>query len=171
MLPMCSQILVLVPQALRENTGAEVAAKKWVNDEYICRRNILNSLSDDLFQQYSNKKSYSAKEVWEELKSDYSEEFGRVRSEVNEYIHFEMVHGISVVQQVEELNDIAKSITKSGIGIDENFQASVIISKLPPSWKEYRAKLMHCEFLSVNRLLDLLKLEEESRNQRKKENP
>lgn len=157
--------------SLEENTQAEVAAKKWVDDEYICRHNILNSLSDNLFEQYSKKKIYNARELWEELKSDYAEEFGTVRSEVNKYIHFEMVDGISVVEQVQELNYIANSITKSGIWIDENLHVSVIISKLPHSWKEYRAKLMYYEFLSVNMLLHLLKLEEESRNQRNKGNP
>lgn len=159
--------------SVEENRQAEAAAKKWVDDEYICRHSILNSLSDNLFEQYSKwKKSFDAKELWEELRWVYSEDFGTVRCEVNKYVHFEMVDGISVVEQVTELNHIANSITTSGIWIDENLHVSVIISKLPPSWKEYRAKLMYYEFLTVNTLVHLLKVEEESRNQGpKKGNP
>lgn len=153
-----------------EINQGKIASNKWADDEYICRHSILNSLSDNLFDQYS-KRGFSAKELWEELKSVYSEDFGTVRSEVNKYIQFQMVDGVSVVEQVQELNYIANTITASGIWIDENLHVSVIISKLPPSWKEYRAKLMHHEFLTLNMLVHLLKVEEESRNKSKKDYP
>lgn len=145
-------------------------ARKWTDDDYICRRNILNSLSDHLFDQYS-KRSYTAKELWEELKFAFNEDFGAKRSDVHQYIHFEMVDGISVLEQVQILNNIADSVIASGIFFDENFHVSSIVTKLPPSWKDCRAKLMREEFLPFNKLMHHLRVEEESRNLCKKEGP
>ncbi|KAM7476536.1 hypothetical protein LguiB_023779 [Lonicera macranthoides] len=145
-------------------------ARKWTNDDYICRRNILNSLSDHLFDQYS-KKSYTAKELWEELKFAFNEDFGAKRSDVHQYIHFEMVDGISVLEQVQILNNIADSVIASGMFFNENFHVSSIVSKLPPSWKDCRAKLMREEFLPFNKLMHHLRVEEESRSRCKKEGP
>ncbi|XP_027158853.1 uncharacterized protein LOC113760471 [Coffea eugenioides] len=154
--------------SFEEKYQAKAAVQKWVDDEYICRHYILNSLSDNLFNQYS-KKGCSAKELWEELESVYNEDFGTIRSQVNKYIQFQMVDGVSVLEQTHELQRILATIMASGIWMDENFHASVIISKLPPSWKEYRAKLMQEEFLSLTALLHRLEVEEEARYQRNQE--
>lgn len=75
-----------------------------------------------------------------------------------------MVDGVSVVEQVQELHNIADSIIASGMWVDENFHVSAIVSKLPPSWKECRVKLMQEEFLPLNKLMYTLRVEEESRN-------
>lgn len=154
--------------SFEEKFQAKAGVQKWVDDEYICRHYILNSLSDSLFSQYS-KKGCSAKELWEELKSVYNEDFGTIRSQVNKYIQFQMVDGVSVLEQTHELQRILDTIMAAGIWMDENFHVSVIISKLPPSWKDYRAKLMQEEFLPLSALLHRLKIEEEARYQRKKE--
>ncbi|KAG8391952.1 hypothetical protein BUALT_Bualt01G0240600 [Buddleja alternifolia] len=150
-----------------EGTSDE-SVKRWIDDDYLCRRNILNSLSDNLFQFYSQKCS-SAREIWEELKLAYNDDFGTKRSQINKYVHFQMVDGVSIIEQVQELHKIADSIWASGTWIDENFHASVIVSKLPPSWKEFRARLMHEEFLPINMLMQRLQVEEESRKCYKKE--
>nr|GEX84708.1 zinc finger, CCHC-type [Tanacetum cinerariifolium] len=42
---------------------------KWENDDYICRGNILNGMSDSLFDIYQN--AESAKALWESLESKY----------------------------------------------------------------------------------------------------
>ncbi|CAI9763849.1 unnamed protein product [Fraxinus pennsylvanica] len=148
--------------SFEENVGAKIAAHRWTDDDYICRHNILNSLSDSLFHQYSQKNS-SAKELWEDLKSVYDEDFGTTRSQINKYIQFQMVDGVSILKQVQELQNIANSIMASGTWIDEYFHVSVIISKLPSSWRDYRLRLMHEEFLSLSMLMHRLKVEEESR--------
>ncbi|XP_059634387.1 uncharacterized protein LOC132276795 [Cornus florida] len=161
-------IIALSPEASSEEISqAKDAAQKWVDDNYICCRHILSSLSDHLFYQYS-KKTYSAKELWEELELVYDDDFGTKRSQVNKYIQFQIVDGISILEQVQELHNIVHSINASGMWIDENFHISVIISKLPPSWKECRTKLMHEDFLSLNMLMHRLRTEEESRNEDKK---
>ena len=165
----CPSIAVS-PASFKEIAQAKSAMQKWVDDDYICRQSILNSLSDRLFDQYS-KKTTSAKELWEELKLAYDEDFGTKRSEVNKYIQFQMVDGISIIEQVQELHKIADSIIASGMWIDETFHVSTIISKLPPSWKEYRMKLMHEEFMPVNKLMYHLRVEEESRNRVEKYEP
>ncbi|KAK3036056.1 hypothetical protein RJ639_029809 [Escallonia herrerae] len=159
----CPSIPLQTEASFEEIVQAKASEQKWVGDDYICRRNILNSLSDHLFDQYS-KRTCSAKELWEELKLVYDEDFGTKRSEINKYIQFQMVDGIPILEQVQELHNIADSIIASGTWIDENFHVSAIISKLPPSWKEYRMSLMHAEFLPLNMLMHHLKVEEESRS-------
>lgn len=159
----CPSIPLHEEASSEKTVQAKAAARKWIDDDYLCRRNILNSLSDHLFDQYS-KKVLNAKELWEELKISFNEDFGTKRSQVNKYIQFQMVDGVSVVEQVQELHNIADSIIASGMWIDENFHVSAIVSKLPPSWKECRVKLMQEEFLPLNKLMYTLRVEEESRN-------
>lgn len=157
----CPIISLNSETSFEENVGTTIAVHRWTDDDYICRHNILNSLSDGLFHQYSQK-NYSAKELWEDLKSAYDEDFGTTRSQISKYIQFQMVDGVSILKQVQELQKIANSIMASGTWIDEYFHVSVIISKLPSSWKEYRSRLMHEEFLTLSMLMHRLKVEEES---------
>lgn len=163
----CPSITLNPEASFEEKVMVQSALRRWTNDDYLCRHNILNSLCDNLFQLYSQK-SYSARELWEELTLSY-EDFGTKRSEINKYIHFQMVDGVSVLEQVQELHKIANSIRAYGTRIDETFHASVIVSKLPPSWKELRVRLMHEEFLPINMLMHRIQVEEESRNCYKRE--
>ncbi|KAL8062915.1 hypothetical protein ABFX02_02G177600 [Erythranthe guttata] len=146
-----------------EKVKVKDAHSKWKDDDYLCRHSILSSLCDNLFQLHSQK-SCSARELWEELKLFY-EDFGTTkRSQINKYIHFEMADGVSILQQVEELHKMADSIIASGNSwIDEDFHVSVIVSKLPPSWKELRVRLMQEEYLPINVLMHRIQVEEESR--------
>ncbi|KAK7397441.1 hypothetical protein VNO78_18613 [Psophocarpus tetragonolobus] len=150
--------------AKAEGTAAAKAAeRRWLNDDLMCWRNILSHLSDPLFNLYSNRKM-SGKELWEELKLLYLyEEFGTKRSQVKKYIEFQIVDDKEIIEQIRELNDIADSITAAGMFIDDNFHVSVIISKLPPSWKHFCVKLMCEEYLSFRRLMERIQIEEEYR--------
>lgn len=159
----CPSISLNTKASFEDNVGAKAAVQRWIADDYLCRHNILNSLCDSLFQLYSQK-SLSARELWEELKVVYNDDFGTKRSQINKYIHFQMVDGVSILDQVQELHNIADSIIASGTWIEESFHASVIVSKLPPSWKELRLKLMQEEFLPLNMLMHRLQVEAESRN-------
>lgn len=155
--------LSLNPEAsFEEVVGAKAATQRWITDDYLCRHNILNSLCDSLFQLYSQK-SFSAGELWQELKAVYNEDFGNKRSQINKYIHFQMVDGVPIFDQIQELHKIADSIIASGTWIEEYFHTSVIVCKLPPSWKEFRLKLMQEEFLTLNMLMHRLRVEAESR--------
>ncbi|KAG9144829.1 hypothetical protein Leryth_025636 [Lithospermum erythrorhizon] len=137
--------------------------QKWVDDDYICRHNILTCLGDNLYNDYS-RKACSAKELWEELKSVYDEDIGTKRSQINKYVQFQIVDGVSILEQVHELQSIAHSICASGIWIEEYFHVSFIISKLPPSWKEFRLRMMREEFLPLHMLMHRLKVEEDARS-------
>lgn len=151
----------------KEILEAKAAEKKWVNDDAMCRRNILCYLSDHLFNQYANRKM-TAKDLWEDLKLVYLfEEFGTKRSQVKRYIEFQIVDEKPLMEQLQDLNTIADSVGSAGMLIDENFHVSVIISKLPPSWMDLRIKLMREEHLTFGMLMERLRTEEESRNQSK----
>lgn len=160
--------IVLSPEASnKEIARAKAAEEKWKNDDHICRHHILNSLSDNLFSLYS-KKPATAKELWEELKLvNLCEEFKTKRSQVKRYIEFQMVEEKPVLEQVEELNNIANIIGAGGVLIEEKFHVSVIISKLPPSWKDICVKLMCEEHLPFPMLIHRLKVEQELRCQGK----
>ncbi|KAL6569641.1 hypothetical protein OROMI_014155 [Orobanche minor] len=145
-----------------EKVKVRAAIQRWTNDDYMCRHNILNSLSDHLFQLHSPK-NYSARELWDDLRLAYDEDFGTKRSQINKYIHFEMVDGVSILDQAQELGKIADSIIASGTWVDESFHVGVIVSKLPHSWKEFRIRLMREDFLPLNMLMHRLQVEEESR--------
>ncbi|KAG5566022.1 hypothetical protein RHGRI_001821 [Rhododendron griersonianum] len=154
--------------SFEEIARAKAEVQKWLNDDNLCHHSILSCLCDNLFAKYS-KKTKSAKELWEELKSAYGEDFGTSTSKVNKYMQFEMVDGISILEQAQELCRIADSIKASGMWIDEHFHVSAIISKLPPSWKEYRRNLMREKYITVIMLMHRLRVEEESRIHAEKE--
>ncbi|XP_051146012.1 uncharacterized protein LOC127261716 [Andrographis paniculata] len=151
------------------SSDEKVRIRRWNDDDYLCRHHILNSLCDSIFQTYSLKVQ-SARQLWEELRAAYNEDFGTKISQVYKYIHFQMVDGFPILEQINELQNIANSIKTSGIMIDDTFHVSAIISKLPPSWKDFRARLMKDdEFLPIKMLMDLIKVEEEYRSCHKKE--
>ncbi|KNA18153.1 hypothetical protein SOVF_073340 isoform A [Spinacia oleracea] len=148
----------------RELAQTLSAAEKWVDDDHICRQNILNSLCDNLYGHYS-KKSGTAKDVWEELKLTYlHEEHGAKVSLVKKYIEFQIVEEKPVFEQVHEFHQIADALIASGMYVEEKFHVNVIISKLPPSWKPNMIELMKEDYLPVWMLMNHLKAEEESRH-------
>ncbi|KAK1560977.1 hypothetical protein Q3G72_033067 [Acer saccharum] len=160
--------VTLSPRASSEEISkVKAAEQKWVHDDHICRRHILSCLSDNLYYQFS-KKTKSAKELWEELKLVYLyEEFGTKRLQVKRYIEFQMVDEKPILEQLKEFNNIADSVVAARMMIDDNFHVSVIISKLPPSWKDFCIKLTREEYLSFGMLMDRITVEEELRRQNK----
>ncbi|XP_062091388.1 uncharacterized protein LOC133797489 [Humulus lupulus] len=162
----------LDPEASTEEISrAKAALQKWINDDYLCVHNILNSLSDNLFNIYS-KKTMTAKELWEELRLVHlCEEYRTERSQVKKYIEFKMVEDKPILEQVHEFNKIADSIVAAGMDVEEKFHVSVIVSKLPPSWKDISVKMMCEEYLPFWMLMNRLGVEEELRNQHKQQVP
>lgn len=153
---------------LRNGEGKAFLQKR-MHDDYLCRHNILNSLSDPLYQQFS-KKAGNAKELWEELKFVYLyEEFGSSRSLVKQYLDFQIEERKPVLEQVQELNGIADSLSAAGMLVPENFHVSAIIFKLPPSWKDFCIKLMYDKNLSFWMLIEHIRFEEDARHERRGE--
>ncbi|XP_021748112.1 uncharacterized protein LOC110713968 isoform X1 [Chenopodium quinoa] len=146
------------------------AAERWMDDDHICRQNILNSLCDNLLRHYSEK-SGTAKDLWEELKLVYlQEEHGAKVSLVKKYIDFQITEENSIFEQVHEFHQIADALIASGMYVEEKFHMNVIISKLPPSWKPFSIQLMKEDNLPVWMLMNQLKAEEESRQKGHKGN-
>nr|GEY63847.1 hypothetical protein [Tanacetum cinerariifolium] len=62
-----------MPKLVKDATVEAIRIRaKWENDDYICRRHILNGMSDSLFDVYTNVES--AKELWDSLESKYMAE-------------------------------------------------------------------------------------------------
>ncbi|KAK3012718.1 hypothetical protein RJ639_008792 [Escallonia herrerae] len=75
----------------------------------------------------------------------------------------------AILHQVHELQDITNKICELDGKLSESFQVGMIIAKLPPSWKDYRKKLLHREKkFTLEKIQKHLHIEEESRNRDKK---
>ena len=59
------------------------------------------------------------------------------------YFEFKMVDNLYVLDQVHELQILVNKLCDISIKYSESFQFGVIIAKLPPSWSNYRKKLLH----------------------------
>ncbi|KAK3024908.1 hypothetical protein RJ639_043223 [Escallonia herrerae] len=153
------------------DNASENEKKEWQrrnDDEVMCRDHILNALSDRLYNFY---KSFdSAKEIWKALEYKYKvQEEGTNKFLISEYNDFSMLDGIPILHQVHELQDIANKIYELDGKLPESFQVGMIIAKLPPSWKDYRKKLLHREKkFTLEKIQKHLRIEEESSNRDKK---
>jgi hypothetical protein len=136
---------------------------KWEEDNYTCRGNILNTLTDPLFDMYAPKKF--AKEIWEALENKYkTEDSGNKSYLVSNYFDFKMVDNKPILNQVHEIQIIVQQLNSEGIPIDEKLQVGAIIAKLPPTWKDYRKSLKRkADDLTLEGLQRQLRIEEESR--------
>ena len=126
-----------------EATLIKEQVAKWQYDDYLCKNYILGGMSNKYYDQYYVKCKY-AKEIWDTLQAIYlAEEASSKKFLVSNYMEFKMVDDKSITEQVQEFQLIANKIAISGIALDENFHVGAIVSKLPPSWKEYQSKLLH----------------------------
>ena len=72
-------ICTLSPSEKDDETQEDIRARsKWDNDDFICRGNILNGISDTLFDVYQNIKS--AQEMWSLLETKYIAKDASIRS-------------------------------------------------------------------------------------------
>ncbi|KAL0375582.1 UNVERIFIED_CONTAM: hypothetical protein Scaly_0675800 [Sesamum calycinum] len=140
-----------------------VARAKRGEDELLCRGHILNALSDRLFDLYSLIKS--PLEIWSALEQKYNtEKQGIDKFLTMKYFEFSMRDGISIMDQVHEMQIYVSKLKDLKIKIPEAIQVGAIIAKLPLSWNNYRKKLLHStEDFSVDQLLKHLRIEEETR--------
>ncbi|KAH0730994.1 hypothetical protein KY289_002182 [Solanum tuberosum] len=150
--------------ATDEATLIKEQIAKWQDDDYLCRNYILGGMSNKYYDQYYIKCKF-AKEIWDTLKAIHlAKEVSSKKFLVSNYMEFKMVDDKSITEQVQEFQIIANKIVVSVIALDENFHVGAIVSKLPPSWKEYRSKLLHRkEDLTLEQLLQHLQIEQETR--------
>ncbi|GJS45684.1 hypothetical protein Tco_0595805 [Tanacetum coccineum] len=138
---------------------------KWENDDYICREQLLNGMSDSRFDVYTNVES--AKELWDSLKSKYmAEDSSSKKFLVSNFNNYKMVDSRPVIEQYNELFRIHGQYTQHDLKMDESIFVSSIIDKLPPSWKDFKHTLKHGkDDLSLVELSSHLRIEESLRAQ------
>lgn len=141
------------------------AIDDWTEKDFLCKNFILNGLNDELYDYYSS--LTTAKDVWDALQKKYdTEEAGSKKYAVSRYLRYQMVDDRPIISQVHELQKIAHEITVEGMMICEPFQVSVVIDKLPPSWKDYKNTLRHkSKELSMESLILHIRIEDEHRKQ------
>jgi hypothetical protein len=106
--------------------------KKWLEDDYICRFMILNAMSNSLFNVFHQFKT--AAELWNALQRRYeNEDAGNKSFLINKSINFQMTDSRPIIDQINELNEIATLSADVGEPISETFQVATIIGKLPQS--------------------------------------
>ena len=120
----------------------KVQRKKQEEDELIRKGHILNTLSDCLYDLYTSMKS--PKDIWNALEAKYkTEKIGTNKFIIQKYFDYKMLDNISVLDQVYELQILVNKLRDLSINIPESFQVGAIITKLLPSWNNFRKKLLH----------------------------
>nr|GEZ53025.1 zinc finger, CCHC-type [Tanacetum cinerariifolium] len=155
-----------MPELLEDATVEAIRIRaKWKNGDYICMGHLLNGMSDSLFDVYTNVKS--AKELWDSLESKYmAEDSSSKKFLVSNFNNYKMVDSRPVMEQYNEILTILRQYTQHGLKMDESISVSIIIDKLPPSWKDFKHTLKHGkDDLSLVQLGSHLRIEESLRAQ------
>ncbi|KAK3033130.1 hypothetical protein RJ639_036489 [Escallonia herrerae] len=141
--------------------------QRWEDDDTYCKGYILGGLSDTLYDVYEIKYANStAKELWDDLESKYkTKDAGNKKFLISKLFDFRMENSKFVITQIHELQMIMNLIISEGHSLDESFQVSTIISKLPLAWKECRKELKQKKnAMTMQELVKYIQVEENSRN-------
>ncbi|KAK3005658.1 hypothetical protein RJ639_016028 [Escallonia herrerae] len=157
-----------VPPDVEEFERVKKERKKREEDELLCRGHILNGLSNCLCDLFTEIKS--ARDIWSALDYKYkAKEEGTNKYLIAQYFDFVMVDDKLVLEQVHALQVIVNKIRALKISLPELFQVGAIIAKLPPSWKDYKKKLLHkSEDFTFEQFQKHLRIEKESRKRENK---
>jgi hypothetical protein len=107
----------------------------------------------------------SGKELWDALEA----KFGVSNAESELYLiwqlyDYKMVENHSVVEQAHEIQALAKELELFPCSLPNKFVAGGIITKLPPSWRDFATSLKHKrQESSVSELIGTLDVEERAR--------
>ncbi|GKV04962.1 hypothetical protein SLEP1_g17039 [Rubroshorea leprosula] len=147
-----------------DSEGVKNARLKREEDELICRGHILNSLTDRLYDLYRNMSS--PQQIWIALERKYKhEKKGTDKFLALKYFEFLMKDDISIMDQVHELQILVSRMSELEIKIPDSLQVGAILSKLPPSWNDYRKKVLHSdEILTMEQFQTHLQIEAENRS-------
>ncbi|KAK2997885.1 hypothetical protein RJ639_026108, partial [Escallonia herrerae] len=166
--------MLTIPKPIVDEAADEVIKQtamkqkqRWEEDDTYCKGYILGGLSDTLYDVYEIKYANStAKELWDDLDSKYKmEDAGNKKFLISKLFDFRMVDSKSVITQIHELQMIMNLIISEGHSLDESFQVSTIISKLPLAWKECRKELKQKkDAMTMQELVKYIQVVENSRN-------
>ncbi|XP_017970429.1 PREDICTED: uncharacterized protein LOC108660681 [Theobroma cacao] len=139
--------------------------QKWDNDDYICMGHILNGISDALFDAYQSEAS--EKQLWDKLEVRYMvEDASNKKFLVCHFNNYKMVDNRSVMEQLHELERILNTFKQYGLKMDEVIVVSLVIDKLPPSWRDTKKTLKHKkEDMSLEDLGNHLRIKEDYHKQ------
>nr|GEY49457.1 zinc finger, CCHC-type [Tanacetum cinerariifolium] len=102
---------------------------KWDNDDYVCRRLILNGMSDSLFDIYQNVES--SKELWDSLEAKYmAEDASSKKFLVSNFTNYKMTDSRPVMEQYNELFGILGRFTQHKMNMDEAIQEELTLVEL-----------------------------------------
>ena len=129
---------------------------------------ILNTLSDRLYDLFTT--IQSPIEIWNALEFKYNVgKGGADKFLLMNFFEFKMVDNLLVMDQVNELFVMVSKLKEFKIKISELLQVGAIIAKLPPSWDDYKKKMLHTtEHLTLEKFESHLKIEEHTRKLQKK---
>ncbi|XP_019246492.1 PREDICTED: uncharacterized protein LOC109226148 [Nicotiana attenuata] len=114
----------------------------WKHSDFLCKNYILSCLEDSLYNVYSV--MITSKEWWNALDKKYkTEDVGLKKFVPAKFLDLKMVDSKSLITQVQELQVIVHDLLAEGMVINEVFQVTTFIEKLPPMWKDFKNYLKH----------------------------
>jgi hypothetical protein len=162
-------VISAVPEAASDN--ADDAAKatalaekaKWDEANEACLSHLLNVLSNRLFDVYSS--FTSAKGLWTELENEFSEVDNDNESfTMKNYLNYKMAEGRSVMEQLKEIQLLVRDLVQYGCVLPDNFQVNAILTKLPPSWRDFVTSRCHMKKqITLTELFAAINVEERAR--------
>jgi len=125
-----------------ESATIKTARVKREEDEVLCRGHILNTLTSRLYDIISKLKS--PKEIWAALKTHYKQEkSGSDHFLALKFFEYEITDNKPIMDQVHEIQMLISKLSDLDIKVPDSLQVGAVLSKLPPSWNEYRKKMLH----------------------------
>src|SRR6266498_1641314 len=136
-------------------------------DDNLFRGAIISVLAENLVDTYIT--LASGKEIWDALEAKFGvSDAGSELYVMEQFLDYRMVEDRSVVEQAHEIQALAKDIEncskESPCVLPDKFVAGGIISKLPPSWRDFATSLKHKrQEFSIAGLIGTLDVEEKAR--------
>ena len=88
---------------------------------------------------------------------------------VGRFLDYKMTDSKIIISQVQDLQVILHEIHAEGMVLNESFQVTTIIEKLPPNWKDFKNYLKHKhKEMKLEYLIVRLRIEEDNRVSEKK---
>ena len=111
----------------------------------------------------------TGKELWDVLEAQYGvSDAGSELYAMEQFLDYRMVEERFVVEQAHEIHTLAKDLKncskESPCVLPDKFVTGGIISKLPPSWRDFATSLKYKrQEFTINGLIETLDVEEKAR--------
>jgi len=128
---------------------------------------IISVLGENLVDSYI--RLPTGKALWDALEAQYGvSDAGSELYIMEQFLEYRMVEDRSVVEQAHEIHTLAKDLKncskESPCVLPNKFVAGGIISKLPPSWRDFATSLKHKrQEFTIDGLIVTLDVEEKAR--------